>query len=130
MKYHNNHKITFNFIFYCIPHLRLWHTREECSKWLVAPLRDAGTSPPPLSYFGRSVEKNLPLVLPKQLFLPSSVKTSGRFFQIFVDFSEKLNQYQAGGAYCAPHITIPTSRLSDLPTSLLLVPHACAALHF
>ena len=27
----------------------------------------------------------------KQLFLLSSVKTSGRFFQIFVAFSEKLN---------------------------------------
>ena len=36
-------------------------------------------------------EKNLPPVLTKQLFLLSSVKTSGRFFQIFVAFSEKLN---------------------------------------
>jgi hypothetical protein len=40
-KCHNNHKITFNIH---IPHLKLWHTREECSKWLVASLvRDAGT---------------------------------------------------------------------------------------
>ena len=37
------------------------------------------------------MEKNLPLVLTKQLFLLSCVQTSGRFFQIFVDFSEKLN---------------------------------------
>ena len=36
-------------------------------------------------------EKNLPPVLTKQLFLLSSVKTSGIFFQIFVAFSEKLN---------------------------------------
>ena len=36
-------------------------------------------------------EKNLPPVLTKQLFLLSSVKTSGRFFQIFAAFSEKLN---------------------------------------
>ena len=31
-------------------------------------------------------EKNLPPVLTKQLFLLSSVKTSGRFFQTFVAF--------------------------------------------
>ena len=37
------------------------------------------------------LEKNLPPVLTKQLFLLSSVKTSGRFFQIFVAFSEKLD---------------------------------------
>ena len=37
------------------------------------------------------LKKNLPLVLTKQLFLLSRVKTSGRFFQIFVDFSGKLN---------------------------------------
>ena len=37
------------------------------------------------------LEKNVPLVLTKQLFLLSSVKTSGRFFQICVAFSEKLN---------------------------------------
>ena len=36
-------------------------------------------------------KKNLPPVLTKQLFLLSSVETSGRFFQIFVAFSEKLN---------------------------------------
>ena len=36
-------------------------------------------------------EKNLPVVLTKQLFLLISVKTSGRFFQFFVTFSEKLN---------------------------------------
>jgi hypothetical protein len=36
-------------------------------------------------------EKNLPHVLTKQLFLLSSVKTSGRFFQTFVAFSEKLD---------------------------------------
>ena len=35
------------------------------------------------------LKKNLPLVLTKQLFLLSRVKTSGRFFLI-VDFSEKL----------------------------------------
>ena len=39
---------------------------------------------------GNNIWKNLPLVLTKQLFLLSSVKTSGRFFQIFVAFSEKL----------------------------------------
>ena len=40
------------------------------------------------------MKKNLPQVLTKQLFLHillSSVKTSGRFFQIFVAFSEKLD---------------------------------------
>ena len=36
-------------------------------------------------------EKNLSPVLTKQLFLLSSVKTSGRLFQIFVAVSEKLN---------------------------------------
>ena len=36
-------------------------------------------------------EKNLPPDLTKQLFLLSSVKTGGRFFQIFVAFSEKLD---------------------------------------
>ena len=36
-------------------------------------------------------EKNLPLALTKQTFLLGSIKTSGRFFQIFVVFSEKLN---------------------------------------
>ena len=36
-------------------------------------------------------EKNLLPILTKQLFLLSSVKTSGRFFQIFVAFPEKLN---------------------------------------
>ena len=35
--------------------------------------------------------KNLPPVLTKQLFLLSSVKTRGIFFQIFVAFSEKLD---------------------------------------
>jgi hypothetical protein len=40
---------------------------------------------------GHKIGKNLPLVLTKQLSLLSSVKTSGRFFQIFVAFSEKLN---------------------------------------
>ena len=37
------------------------------------------------------LEKNLPLVLTKQLFLLSSVKISGRFFQFFLGFLEKLN---------------------------------------
>ena len=37
------------------------------------------------------MEKNLPLVLTKQQFLLSRFKTSGRFFQILVPFSEKLN---------------------------------------
>ena len=36
-------------------------------------------------------EKNLTHVLTKQLFLPSSVKTSGRFFQILVAILDKLN---------------------------------------
>ena len=36
-------------------------------------------------------EKNLPLVLTKQLFLLSSVKTIGRLFQIFLAFSENLD---------------------------------------
>ena len=36
-------------------------------------------------------KKNLPSVLTKKLFLLSSFKTSGRFLQIFVAFSEKLN---------------------------------------
>ena len=40
---------------------------------------------------GHKIWKNLPPVLTKQLFLLSSVKTSGIFFQIFVAFSEKLN---------------------------------------
>ena len=35
--------------------------------------------------------KNIQLFLTKQLFLLSSVKTNGRFFQTFVAFSEKLN---------------------------------------
>ena len=35
--------------------------------------------------------KNFPLVLTKQLFLLSSVKTNVKCFQIFVAFSEKLN---------------------------------------
>ena len=39
---------------------------------------------------GHKIWKNLPLVLTKPLFLLSSVKTSGRFFQIFVAISEKL----------------------------------------
>ena len=38
----------------------------------------------------QNLKKNLLLALTKQLFLLSSVKTSGRFFQIFVPFSEKL----------------------------------------
>ena len=53
---------------------------------------------------GHKIWKNLPPVLTKQLFLLSSVKTSGRFFQIFVAFSEKLNfkqimlkKFQMGG---------------------------------
>ena len=40
---------------------------------------------------GHKIWKNLPPVLTKHLFLHSSVKTSGRFFQIFLAFSEKLN---------------------------------------
>ena len=39
----------------------------------------------------QNLKKNLPTVLTKQLFLLSSVNTSGRFFQIFVAFSEKLD---------------------------------------
>jgi hypothetical protein len=40
-------------------------------------------------------EKNIPPVLTKQLVLLSSIKTSGRFFKIFVAFSEKLRYLQA-----------------------------------
>ena len=40
---------------------------------------------------GHKIGKNIPLVLTKQLFLLISVKISGRFFQIYVAFSEKLN---------------------------------------
>ena len=40
---------------------------------------------------GHKIWKNLPLVLTKQLFFLSSVKTSGRFFQILLTSSEKLN---------------------------------------
>ena len=36
-------------------------------------------------------EKNIPPGLTKQLFLLSSIKKSGRFFQTFVAFSEKLD---------------------------------------
>ena len=36
-------------------------------------------------------EKNILPVLTKRLFLLSSVKTSGRFFQIFIAFSENLD---------------------------------------
>ena len=39
----------------------------------------------------QNLKRNLPPVLTNQLFLLSSVKTSGIFFQIFVAFSEKLN---------------------------------------
>ena len=39
----------------------------------------------------QNLEKNLTLVLTKQLFLLSTVKASGRFFQFFVPFSVKLN---------------------------------------
>ena len=40
---------------------------------------------------GHKIWKNLPPDLTKQFFLLSSVKTSGRFFKIFVAFSEKLD---------------------------------------
>ena len=40
---------------------------------------------------GHKIWKNLPPVLTKELVLLSSLKTSGRFFQIFVAFSEKLD---------------------------------------
>ena len=40
---------------------------------------------------GHKIWKKIPSVLTKQLFFLSSVKTSGRFFQIFVAFSEKLD---------------------------------------
>ena len=40
---------------------------------------------------GHKFWKNLPPVLTIQLFLLSSVKPSGRFYQIFVAFSEKLD---------------------------------------
>ena len=39
----------------------------------------------------QNLKKNLPPVLTKQLFLLSSIKTSGRLFQIFVAFSEELD---------------------------------------
>ena len=46
-----------------------------------------------LGYYEKATkfEKNLPPVLTKQLFLLSNIKTSWRFFQIFVAFSEKLD---------------------------------------
>ena len=44
-------------------------------------------------------EKNLTAVLTKQLFLLSSVKTSGMFLQIFVSLSEKLNFKIRNSAY-------------------------------
>ena len=44
----------------------------------------------------QNLKKNLPPVLTKQWFLLSSVKTSGRFFQIFVAFSEKMDFTLAG----------------------------------
>ena len=47
------------------------------------------------SWEGHKFWKNLPSVLTIQLFLLSSVKTRGRFFQIFVAFSEKLD-YKEG----------------------------------
>ena len=40
---------------------------------------------------GHKISKNLPPVLTKQLFPFSGIKTSWRFFQIVVAFSEKLN---------------------------------------
>ena len=40
---------------------------------------------------GPKIWKNLLLVLTKQLFLLSSVKTSRRFFQLWAAFSEKLD---------------------------------------
>ena len=40
---------------------------------------------------GHKIWNNLPPVLTQQLFLLSSVKTSGRFFQISVAFSKKLD---------------------------------------
>ena len=40
---------------------------------------------------GHKIGKKFPPVFTKQLFLLSSVKTSGILFQIFVAFSEKLN---------------------------------------
>ena len=49
----------------------------------------------PTLWEGHKISKNLPPVLTKQLFLLSSVKTSGRFFQIFVAFSEKLDFTQS-----------------------------------
>ena len=39
----------------------------------------------------QKLKKNLPPVLTRQLFFLSSVKTSGRFFQICMTFSEKLD---------------------------------------
>ena len=54
--------------------------------------------------------------LTKQLFLLSSVKTSGRFFQIFVTFSEKLNFIGKGCIYIAAKIRIaPCTPDSDGP---------------
>ena len=40
---------------------------------------------------GHKIWKNLSPVLTKQLFLLSNVEASGRFFQIFVAISEKLD---------------------------------------
>ena len=43
---------------------------------------------------GHKIGKNLPPVLTKQLFLLSSVKTNGRFFQIFLNFMNVDNKGQ------------------------------------
>ena len=48
----------------------------------------------PTLWEGHKIWKHRPPVLTKQLFLLSSIKTSGRFFQIFVTFSEKLDFIQ------------------------------------
>jgi len=48
--------------------------------------------------------ENLTSVLTKHLFLLSSVKTSGRFFQIFVAFSEKLDFTQLN--LCHVHLRL------------------------
>ena len=55
---------------------------------------------------GHKIGKNLPPVSTKQLFLLSSVKTSGRFFQTFVAFSEKLNYKKERPKLCNINVAV------------------------
>ena len=67
---------------------RIWCRlqRKMIKVWIAITLHKVKTL-----WEGHKIWKNHPPVLTEQLFLLSTVKTSGRFFQIFVDFSEKLD---------------------------------------